>query len=515
MSKREIIKSSVSECVWKDGVLNATADQPWKIVKAADGEDCSTAARILQDGILLKIKPDRKRFSWNANHFHDNLKTITTMADDDNDNDNDNDNGCMLLFQAKARESISVALSTRADYSQEAMYEIHLGAVGNTCTVLKQRTSSSRRKVKSTSIPSRVCSDDSWISYWICLHQQTLYAGVGEIPGKECIGMLDVTTTLAEEEVLVVERKDTNMGESTTTATTTTPTAEESKTSNEKAMDDTVGMEPTASSAEPASKPVVEYVGLGNSAKGPKGQPLSLQKVVVSALPTSVKESLSILSLDDADLPVVVVDDNEDIKKMMEDYTKECQLRKARAEKFGIAYKEPEPDAFLPWSKAKRLRENPEKGFVTGLDVMDPEEVAKREARKARFGNITTNNDDDENEKTKEYLPTLQAWDKEDMLRPQRKDPPSSLWQTPSAGEDEERDSFAMEPREPTTWVAEKIHLFSVDWAAFKQIRNKDLMVSWRDYSYYSIIHVSLILCTTNHSLVRVVLFFCLRPLVR
>jgi hypothetical protein len=71
------------------------------------------------------------------------------------------------------------------------------------------------------------------------------------------------------------------------------------------------------------------------------------------------------------------------------------------------------------------------------------------------------------------------------MLRPQRRDPPPSLWkQQPSDTEVKDQDGsndFAMEPPKPIEQVPEKIHVFAIDWAAFKQIRNKDLM------NYFSI----------------------------
>jgi hypothetical protein len=233
--------------------------------------------------------------------------------------------------------------------------------------------------------------------------------------------------------------------------------------------------------------PTIQYVGFGNAAKGPKCQSLSIQKILLTSLPAPLAETLAALPKDNT-LPVVIVDNNAEMKQLMEDYKKECELRKARAEKFGTVYTEPAADAFVPWSKAKRLRENPEKGFATGLDMMDPEEVAKREARKARFGIKEGDNNDndnnggddggDEQKKKSNDLPVEQAWDKEEMLRPQRKEPPSSLWKQPSAVQ-EERDSFAMEQPEPIAWVPEKIHFFAIDWAAFKQIRNKDIMVSF------------------------------------
>lgn len=94
-------------------------------------------------------------------------------------------------------------------------------------------------------------------------------------------------------------------------------------------------------------------------------------------------------------------------------------------------------------------------------------------------------------------LPVYQAWDKEELLRPQRSDPPPSLWNTPppegeqlqnknsqkEGAEEKQDESEKMADSEvtaPVSWTPEKIHMFSIDWAAFKQIRNKDIM-SWFD----------------------------------
>ena len=218
-------------------------------------------------------------------------------------------------------------------------------------------------------------------------------------------------------------------------------------------------------------------------------------------------DDLSQLPVQD-DLPIMVLPidslESKELLQLMQDYKKECQTRKARAIKYGTDYKEVTPQDFLPWSKAKRLRENPEKGFITGIDMMDTDEVARREARKARFGNlnesgsdknedqndVTEKNDDgqasekagSENDGSKKGdLPVEQAWDKETLLRPLRSDPPSHLWKDASPETIEAPNPFAMERPNPATWVPEKLHLSSIDWAAFKQIRNKDIM------SYFSV----------------------------
>ncbi len=179
----------------------------------------------------------------------------------------------------------------------------------------------------------------------------------------------------------------------------------------------------------------------------------------------------------------------------MEDYEKECEKRKARAEKFGTTYVAPKLEDFLPWTEVKRLRDQPStQGFATGIDLLDSEELAKQQARKARFAKKNeeaaeeTQKEDEEDESKEpkvasapqeskvDDLQVTQCWDKERILRPQRSDPPVSLWINPE-------ETVSTETTEETpSWVPEKIHLFAIDWAAFKQIRNKDLMAFFTGY---------------------------------
>jgi hypothetical protein len=110
-------------------------------------------------------------------------------------------------------------------------------------------------------------------------------------------------------------------------------------------------------------------------------------------------------------------------------------------------------------------------------------------------------------------LPVLQAWDNEELVREFRVDPPSDKSQKqlegtnqePRQQEEEDDDAFfhvgvqtLKKTTEPTnmdsvtesthtktetaaintsTLVPEKLHIFSIDWAAFKQIRSEDIMV--------------------------------------
>lgn len=194
----------------------------------------------------------------------------------------------------------------------------------------------------------------------------------------------------------------------------------------------------------------------------------------------------------------------------MEDYNKECEKRKVRARKFGTEYVAPKLEDFLPWTEVKRIhdaekrgQDSTPKGFATGIDLTDAEEIAKQEARKARFtqqqsednpandSNANGEGGADESKPAgkvpKPDLPVAQCWDKEEMLIGMRSDPPSKFWIKPTKEaitpeEKKDNDTTDEEMKEVATWVPEKIHLSSIDWAAFKQIRNKDLMAYFTGY---------------------------------
>lgn len=179
----------------------------------------------------------------------------------------------------------------------------------------------------------------------------------------------------------------------------------------------------------------------------------------------------------------------------MDQYEIECSKRKARAEKFGTTYVPPKLEDFIPWSDAKKIKSKPIRGFVTGFDISDAEEVRKREARKQRFlpskndeqkERPAPNNDAPSPEKDEQrtctleptcpYLPTTQAWDKNDLLSMYRNDPPNYV------EKDEPSISDDNAGVETVVWVREKVHIFAIDWAAFKQMRNKDIMTCFEGY---------------------------------
>jgi len=143
------------------------------------------------------------------------------------------------------------------------------------------------------------------------------------------------------------------------------------------------------------------------------------------------------------------------------------------------------------------MRANPQKGFVTGLDITSPEEQEKAMKRMQRFQVTPTNTDsllnlkrkqedtqdstdsntiivlDKEEEENNTILPVDQAWDNQLLLQGMRSDPPEYLYPNSSSPLD------PVEEEEEGNITPEKLHLFAIDWAAFKQIRTDDVLVSW------------------------------------
>jgi hypothetical protein len=500
-ASREIEKLSVEACPWKTGhaVLQQLLclednqqqqqkqqqqHQPWKLLPEAQAE--SLACTFLPEGVHLRLAP--QGFNWKRNvHFHDQFKVPAVVVDADADADAaDTNNGTLLFtFEAKARESLVVALSPTdtPEFVRGRTIEIQLGAVGNTALIIQRRQQQQQQpkgqgnqqdEHVSISIPCRVCHDKAWISYWICLHKGKVSVGIGNRPGEQCIGVLDDSEFFEKQQ-----------GE------------------------EELSQEEEGDKLKPKPKQQSIFVGLNNSARpGPQSNPLYIQNVVLTRdIPSTVLDKLAALPPAVDDLPAVVLereDENwQETKKAMEDYKAECRLRKQRADKFGGQYKQQKGGvgAFLPWSQAKRLRENPSQGFVTGIDMMAQEQVEKRKARLARFGGhteadaaaaaTTTTTVVVEMETggvakdTMAALPIVEAWDKEELLRKLRTDPAESLWiiqPPPEESLSSAKNNFCLEPPKPATWVHEKIHLCAIDWAAFKQIRNNDIMVSrtWR-----------------------------------
>lgn len=378
---------------------------------------------------------------------------------------------------AMARECVAIALSPSPYFDMGKTYVVHLGANGNLSTVFRRRLPSGTEAIDS-SYPSRVCTDQRYQPYWVVLQGGKLSAGVGPTPGKRSIGTLD--------DMLYNQLRS--------------------------------GLD------------AVRYVGLGNSALSRNSRDVRIRGVRAFPIPAAFGGA--------GGIPIEEAEEGGFINvsagtggtaqgaaagmpseaELLAEYEKECAKAKARAAKFGTEYTQPPPDAFFKWSEARRLRANPERGFATGFDVLSPEERLKAQQRKERFAEedrkrrrgmgedveeppaLESNPqedgemDDDEAAAAamdaaagKGPLPVEQAWDNEDLVGDQRLDPPEELYHATSEQREDadEQDRVKMEGEEKgekPVLVLQKIHVFGIDWAAFKQIRSDDIMAHFKMY---------------------------------
>ena len=351
-----------------------------------------------------------------------------------------------------ARECITIALSPSPYFIRSKTYVIHFGENGDLSTVLCRPGSSS---ITSLATP-RICSDRSYRPYWIILKVDgTLSAGFGYIPGLSTFAKLDDS------------------------------------------------MYSQVRSGIDAPK----YVGFGNSSipgRDARGRGIvsniKVRKIRVMPIPFVFENFIGGIPISEPcdgsnNNNASEEDKNEDVS-LRRLYASECDKSRKRSIKFGTEYKMPGPDAFLRWSDARRLRANPKPGFVTGLNLYTEEEKEKARKRAERFeaereamgggrgDNIKTGqkSDDDDDEGKMPILNS--AWDNFEFLQKMRTDAPSHLIGLDGLPKDNVSSSLIANgdvvdnSNNVPSVVPEKVHLFTIDWAAFKQIRTDDIMVS-------------------------------------
>ncbi len=421
---------------------------------------------------------------WAEEHFHESLRLPSSSPVS---------RGILVKLQAKARECVTVALSPQPHFTIGKTYAIHIGAAHNLQTVIRRRLANQSEAVDVTIPTPHICSHQAYKSYWIVYQSNgQLSVGVGNTPGLHTIGTLDDSMYHALR----------------------------------------------------SGVDAVRYVGLGNSALGRKARDLKVRNVQVMGIPDcfpnhqiplkmynpmdGLKDSTTMMD-DNGDYTAAAaaavadtgMDNNDDnpndiyatLKRDAElwaEYQKECEKAQRRAKKFNIEYRQPNPDAFFKYSEARRLKANPERGFITGIDIMSNAEKEKAGKRKQRFEEEEKKNrelgiiggDDvgdggdgmeedgggNDGERKNDTnrrgpLPVEQAWDNIDLVEELRTDPPKHLHltsppsdntQTPM-DDDGNIDADELDVVEATQ-VPEKIHIFAIDWAAFKQIRTDDIM---------------------------------------
>jgi len=504
----------------------------------------------MEGGTTVRVSPmEWKCNGWAEEHFHEKLKLPDKAGTKVG-------RGLVITVEAMARECVAIALSPTPYFELGKTYAVHFGASCNLQTVIRRRIPSanddhqitdddedapasnpSADEAVDTTVPTpQICTPHKFSSYWIALHDRgKLSVGLGNVPGMDCVATLDDTLYHALR----------------------------------------------------SGQDAVRYVGIGNSALGRNARSLKVRNLRLMPLPevfgdangggdTSIAlREWSVLGnremkfddegndyMDGVDTrPKRREDDTGTTGRdasMWIEYQTQCHKAKARAQKFGTEYRQPPPDAFFKWSEARRLRANPERGFVTGIDILSVEEREKARKRKERFdeddirfggggemgedgsaaggsADAETNANDGVDgastvvgsvaysewdastiatygttyDRQNQILPLKQAWDHFDLVRKHRVDPPPHLFPSTSTttpattekGDDDTTkavaDSTSMEVTTSTgnddggdgdgdgdepVPVLEKIHLFAIDWAAFKQIRTDDIMAYFADY---------------------------------
>ena len=498
-SSFQVVRDANDETLLLDGTFSQPTDASIRIIpmerlKSGGRRRAYNSASSSSSNVPVK---------WNGDvHFSPQLRYPShhTASTD----------GVVVCFEAMAREGVLVALSSDNRYVMGQTWEICFGAAGNTQSTISRRQPRRQPAAEATSRPCRVCLPTSYQSFWICRSNDKVYAGIGKVPGQQCM------VVLQDEGMIPVPKAATT---NETDKETSEPRADDEENEAEATTKEGEGAddktEETGQDGESKPSPPVEvepvairFVGFGNAGTGDRQAPvpLKVRNIVVTTVPEDLATTLSNLSDTDIEQTIQSLQNDDalmddETRALMAEYEAECQKARARAAKFGVEYKEPPADAFLPWSQARKMRANPKAGFVTGIDLSSEQEKAKIEARKQRFGaalgEMAATTESSEQTDTvgtmdgplqgdrswqSELLEATHAWDNEKLVKPLRTDPPPELWKIPPAeDEDPSSNEFAMDTEKPT-FVPEKVHIFSIDWAAFKQIRTQDIMAHFSIY---------------------------------
>ena len=425
----------------------------------------------------------------------------------------------LMTFRALAVGDVIVSLSPTPSFEIEKSYALCFGASGNLKCFIKRRTRDDEGP--SVETPGRVCDGRNYVRYWVAVDNLgKISMGVNEdekggaAQPKDGVKVYD-----PEHFALNAGSEKPFFGRNTLSQ-----------------LDDCL-----YNQLRPPSDRV-RYVGLGNNLgrarQGEKGlgrNPFKICDVELRYL--TKKDYISPLRDSDKDGKLYKVDVGSDAVKgsagaggfteemndaLLEEWGVECQKIRKRAEKFGHEYKLPGVETFLKWSEAKRLRSNPTPGFITGMDIHTDEEEKKKKDRAARFeadrkkhakrGREEGEMDEgDEGEAVPEnavlgvvtttvsppiVLPASHAYTNDRFCTRYRVDPPANLLEELTGIKQLQKGSvggvsadsmvdnpFSLEEEPvPASVILEKIHLFTLDYAAFKQLRTADILGHFSEY---------------------------------
>jgi hypothetical protein len=459
---------------------------------------------VQSDGVVecvdtIELRPVEKGAGWkNAVDFHPNLN-LSLLSSINNDDDDD-PSFLYLTFEGKARECLEVALSPIPKFSVDSTTVIRLGGYGNTATTVTFGRSGRRMSKKKQRAPlssfqrvtGRVCRYDCWVKYWLCYDQQQgrVSVGIGDRPGEDRITSLQLPAAALLPTMPQQNNKATSAKE------------EEEEPADEKTHTMEQEKNETSTTEEAAPKRHVSYRAVGfrnvSVADRQKPTPLLIRNIRLSrTIPSDVQMDRLMVATttgvgpaleEPVDAMIILGHDklsslsatDQQAVQLLLAHQEACIKARARAVKFNVPYVEPDLAASLNWSDARRLQANPTRQprsfFATGVDVSSQEELEKRNQRKERFGVETTIMSPNDQKNRDTWLPLEEAWDKLELSGMQRLDPPAELWLDHPVGENNQ---FALEP---ATLVKTKIHIFSMDWASFKQIRTSDILHHFSEF---------------------------------
>ncbi|GMH58771.1 hypothetical protein TrST_g5231 [Triparma strigata] len=415
---------------------------------------------------------------WTEESFNSDLKLPSiSMAD----GDLTIPNSLLFTFQACAPGFLEVALSPTPSFAIENTYQLTFGAGANMKCVIKRRTGDGSDAAFNVDVPARVCDSNSWITYWVCVSEGKVMMGVNdpEEGSDDSAADMEDSSYFTGKNCLI-------------------------------SQDDTF-----YDSLRP-SQDRVKFVGLGNFAGlGFKGttssKSIRVRKIELRRL--TELDVIEDVRANDKGVYIVkskVVEAGgssimkDKSKELMEEWGKECERQKKRAEKFGNEYETPDLESFAKWSEAKMMRSNPSKGFITGIDTESKEEEDKRNARKERFERDRKREaarkrgrdpDDEEAEETNmdDENPVEGSDVVEGAVEVKRGEPLNAqqayanqwLWKyrvDPNMGSGDAFADAMTGADSAEKQIKEKIHLFCIDLAAFKQIRSDDILAHFADF---------------------------------